>query len=165
MNKYLVGSLNFLKTLEGANVEYLIIGGVAVNIHGFQRSTGDLDIWFNPTKENFQNLLTCFKKLGYDISDVEKSTKKLAETIVRLPLESFYIEMIPFLDGKSDFQIIHKRADTITVQGVSVRVINYDDLITCKANVHRAKDLEDIAQLERRKQQSKKQNPGQGTSF
>jgi len=48
MNKYLAESLNFLKKLEGVKVEYLIVGGVAVNIHGFQRSTGDLDIWFNP---------------------------------------------------------------------------------------------------------------------
>jgi predicted nucleotidyltransferase len=165
MNKYLVESLIFLDGLERANVEYLIIGGVAVNIHGFQRATGDLDIWFNPTKENFKRLLICFQKLGYDISDFEKSTKTLSETIIRLPLESFYIEMLPFLDGKSDFDSIHKRSDSITVEGLTVKVISYDDLIACKANVHRAKDLEDIAQLERRKQQSKDHDPENETSM
>jgi hypothetical protein len=51
MNKYLVESLEVLTSLEKAQVQYLIIGGVAVNIHGFQRSTGDLDIWYNPTTE------------------------------------------------------------------------------------------------------------------
>jgi hypothetical protein len=57
MNKYLVESLEVLTSLEKAQVQYLIIGGVAVNIHGFQRSTGDLDIWYNPTTENFNRLL------------------------------------------------------------------------------------------------------------
>jgi predicted nucleotidyltransferase len=156
MNKYLFESLNFLKALEEGQVEYLIIGGVAVNIHGFQRATGDLDIWFNPSNENFQRLLICFEKLGYDISDFNKSTKNLSETIIRLPLESFYIEMLPFLDGKSEFYSVHKKADSITVEGLNVKVISYEDLIICKANVHRAKDLEDIAQLERRKQQKNK---------
>lgn len=162
MNKYLAESLKFLEGLEKYNVEYLIIGGVAVNIHGFQRATGDLDIWFNPTNKNFQKLLICFEKLGYDISEFKKSKKALSETIIRLPLESFYIEMLPFLDGKNDFYPMYKRADSITVEGQTVKVISYDDLIECKANVHRAKDMEDIAQLERRKQQSKKQSPDKG---
>ena len=122
MNKYLFESLKFLEGLEKGLVEYLIIGGVAVNIHGFQRATGDLDIWFNPTTENFQKLLICFEKLGYDISDFKKSNKALSETVIRLPLESFYIEMLPFLDGKSDFYSVHSRADSITVEGLTVKV-------------------------------------------
>ena len=162
MNKYLFESLKFLEGLEKGLVEYLIIGGVAVNIHGFQRATGYLDIWFNPTNENFQKLLICFEKLGYDISDFKKNNKALSETVIRLPLESFYIEMLPFLDGKSDFYSVYGRADSITVEGLTVKVISYDDLIMCKANAHRAKDLEDIAQLERRKQQNKKQSPPKG---
>jgi hypothetical protein len=50
MNKYLFDSLEVLSCLENAQVQYLIIGGVAVNIHGFQKATGDLDIWYNPTR-------------------------------------------------------------------------------------------------------------------
>lgn len=153
MNKYLVESIRFLKGLEKEQAEYLIIGGVAVNIHGFQRATGDLDIWFNPTKDNFQKLLAAFVQLGYDISEFESSTKKLSDVVIRLPLESFYIELLPFLDGRGDFKTIKERADSITVEGLKIPVISYGDLIACKANVHRAKDLEDIAQLERRKQE------------
>jgi len=138
MNKYLFESLKFLEGLEKGLVEYLIIGGVAVNIHGFQRATGYLDIWFNPTNENFQKLLICFEKLGYDISDFKKNNKALSETVIRLPLESFYMEMLPFLDGKSDFYSVHSRADSITVEGLTVKVISYDDLIMCKANARRA---------------------------
>jgi predicted nucleotidyltransferase len=170
MNKYLAESLKFLQGLELEQVEYLIIGGVAVNIHGFQRATGDLDIWFNPTEDNFQKLLKAFVGLGYDTSDFERTTKPINDIVVRLPLESFYIELLPFLDGKGDFKTIQQRAESITVEGFKIPVISYDDLITCKVNVHRAKDLEDIAQLEKRKQQqiqSNKidKNKGQGIGF
>jgi len=48
--------LSFLTLLNENHVEYMIIGGAAVNIHGFSRSTGDMDIWFNPTQENFERL-------------------------------------------------------------------------------------------------------------
>jgi predicted nucleotidyltransferase len=164
MNRYLLESLKFLDGLEKFKVEYLIIGGVAVNIHGFQRATADLDIWFNPTEVNFKKLLSCCNALGYDISDLEKHTKSLSETIIRIPLESFSIEMLPFLDGKNEFYDLYGRSDSITIEGQTVRVISYDDLIASKANVHRAKDLEDIAQLERRKRQSKKQGPEKGVS-
>jgi predicted nucleotidyltransferase len=155
MNKYLVESLEVLSSLEKAQVQYLIIGGVAVNIHGFQRSTGDLDIWYNPTNENFNRLLACLEQLGFDTTVFEKNTKSLSETIVRIPLEIFYIELLPFLDGKSDFNAVYQRSNFVTVEGLNVRVISYDDLIACKANVHRAKDLEDIAQLERRRKKEK----------
>lgn len=47
---------DFLSLLNKNNVQYIIIGGVAVNVHGFTRATGDLDIWYNPSKENFHRL-------------------------------------------------------------------------------------------------------------
>jgi len=45
-------AVEFLKLLNQNGVEYLIIGGAAVNIHGYTRATGDLDIWYNPSTEN-----------------------------------------------------------------------------------------------------------------
>jgi predicted nucleotidyltransferase len=162
MNKYLTESLKFLKYLNDEGVEYLIIGGVAVNIHGFQRSTGDLDIWYNPTSENFNKLLKSFISQGYDTTDLKTSRKPINEVVIRIPIESFYIELLPFLDGKGIFETIAKRADSITVEGVKIPVISYDDLIECKANVHRAKDLEDIAQLEKRKHQNRQKKPDLG---
>lgn len=30
----------------------MLLGGMAVNLHGYRRSTGDMDLFVNPTKEN-----------------------------------------------------------------------------------------------------------------
>lgn len=43
----------FFKILNRNGVRYLIIGGVAVNIHGYTRATGDLDIWYEPSAGNY----------------------------------------------------------------------------------------------------------------
>ena len=65
---------HFFKLMNENEVEYLIIGGVAVNIHGYSRATGDLDIWYNPTAKNFERLLKTISAFGYDTSDLEKSS-------------------------------------------------------------------------------------------
>ncbi len=66
-------------------------------------------------------------------------------------MESFYLEMLAIIDGKLNFDETYKKAIQFNFEGILVPVIGYDDLIQNKIMSCRAKDLEDIAQLERRK--------------
>jgi hypothetical protein len=52
--------LAFWKALQENNVHYIMIGGYAANLHGYQRFTGDLDIWLKDTLENRQQLRKAF---------------------------------------------------------------------------------------------------------
>jgi len=52
MNIFLESHSNLLEKLIKANVEFLIIGGYAVNYYGYNRTTGDLDIWIKPDNFN-----------------------------------------------------------------------------------------------------------------
>lgn len=52
------------QALNEHQVEYMLIGGVAVGFHGFPRSTADIDFWYNPTISNFSKLIS-----GYLSSD------------------------------------------------------------------------------------------------
>jgi len=56
------GILNFWKALEEFNVKYIMVGGYATNLHGFQRFTGDLDIWLKDDIENRKALRKAFLK-------------------------------------------------------------------------------------------------------
>ena len=141
----------FFKLLNVNEVEYLIIGGVAVNIHGYSRTTGDLDIWYNPIKGNFYKLLKTISDFGYDTTELEKSTYDAAKGFIRIPLSQFYLELLSVIDGKMKFEEVYKRAYNFTINSTIVKVIGYDDLIQNKIMTRRAKDLEDIAQLEKRK--------------
>jgi hypothetical protein len=48
---------DFLNLLEKFEVEYMIVGGYAVALHGYVRATENIDIWFNPNIENADKLL------------------------------------------------------------------------------------------------------------
>ena len=45
---------DFIGALNDNKVEYLIVGGMAVILHGYVRGTGDMDVWVKKTKENYQ---------------------------------------------------------------------------------------------------------------
>jgi len=47
---------DFLEALNKAGVDYILVGGYAVILHGYVRSTADMDVWVNKTKENYEHL-------------------------------------------------------------------------------------------------------------
>ncbi|GAA0526299.1 hypothetical protein LX66_0460 [Chitinophaga japonensis] len=51
---------DFIQALNNHNVEYIVVGGYAVILHGYRRPTGDMDIWVNPTRENYEKLVKAF---------------------------------------------------------------------------------------------------------
>ena len=55
----------FVKLLIENQVEYLVVGGYAVGIHGHPRYTGDLDIWINPTSTNAPKVLKSVNEFGF----------------------------------------------------------------------------------------------------
>jgi predicted nucleotidyltransferase len=141
----------FFEILNRNKVQYLIIGGAAVNVHGYTRATGDLDVWYNPTKENFLSLLKSINEFGFDTSELVRITEYETKGFIRLPLENFYLELLAIIDGKIKFEDAFQRSFNLNMDGVDVNVIGYDDLIQNKLMARRAKDLEDITQLERAK--------------
>lgn len=55
----------FVKLLIENQVDYLVVGGYAVGIHGHPRYTGDLDIWLNPSPENAKKILKTVNDFGF----------------------------------------------------------------------------------------------------
>ncbi len=152
--------LSFLNLLNQHRVAYMIIGGAAVNIHGFSRATGDLDIWFNPTQENFNQLLQVFQTFGFEVPDEYQKLENIRDRgLIRLPLEKFYIEFLADVGEKFRFEELYLRCDLTPINDdLSIKVIAYADLIELKLSVHRAKDLEDVKNLERVKNYPEKKS-------
>lgn len=57
--------LSLLENFQQFNLYYLIVGGFAVNRYGYNRTTGDLDIYLKDIKANRQNLNYALEKMGY----------------------------------------------------------------------------------------------------
>ena len=52
MNIFLEEHQEILKALNKNGVDFLLVGGFAVNYHGYNRTTGDMDLWIKPDNEN-----------------------------------------------------------------------------------------------------------------
>ena len=64
---------DFIQALNEQQVEYVLVGGMAVILHGYVRSTGDMDIWVNKTKLNYQRLVKAYTQFGMPLFDMTES--------------------------------------------------------------------------------------------
>ena len=62
--------LDFWKSLNHFVVKYIMVGGVAVNLHGYSRTTKDVDVWIKDTGDNRNLLGLAFSQFGYDEIDL-----------------------------------------------------------------------------------------------
>src|SRR5271170_7595954 len=65
---------DFIQALNNNNVEYILVGGYAVILHGYRRVTGDMDVWVNKTTENYSRLTRAFSEFGLPVFDMTEST-------------------------------------------------------------------------------------------
>jgi hypothetical protein len=64
--------LDFIRALNANEVEYLVVGGYAVILHGYPRTTGDLDVWVNKTPENYGRLTNAFAEFKMPVFDMTR---------------------------------------------------------------------------------------------
>ena len=143
-----------------AKIEYLIVGGVAVNLYGYNRFTGDIDILLALDKDNLGKMKILMEKMGYvprlpvEIHELQ-DTKKLKSWINAKGLKAY-----TFINNKSpqlDIDILveesltfHKQFNKktkIKVWDIQLPVISLENLINMKKKANRPKDLEDIKAL------------------
>jgi predicted nucleotidyltransferase len=137
--------------LNKHQVNYLVIGGVAVIFHGYTRATADLDFWYDPSIDNFNKIIKAFKEYGVDVSELEKTVFDPRKTFLRFPTPGFKSEFLPTIPGNVTFKDARGNAENIQLDGVSIPIIGYDDLIKNKKVTNRLKDQADIEELAKRK--------------
>jgi hypothetical protein len=140
----------------------LVVGGVAVVLHGHPRFTADLDLVVELTASNASTAISALQTLGYrprapvraeDFADEDiraswREDKGL--TVFSLWSPSYPgTEVDLFVEEPFDFGVAwSRRLDALLNDGTTVHVVGIDDLRVLKANVGRPKDVDDIAQLD-----------------
>ncbi|MFK7950961.1 MAG: hypothetical protein AB8G11_25500, partial [Saprospiraceae bacterium] len=84
----------FIELLNAHNVQYLVIGGYAVNFHGYPRYTKDIDFWLWMTDENIEKLLQVIKSFGFGSLGLDKSDFSDADNIIQLGYEPYRIDLL-----------------------------------------------------------------------
>ncbi|NBC84062.1 MAG: hypothetical protein GVY19_11890 [Bacteroidetes bacterium] len=139
---------SIINALNKADVDYMIIGGFAVNVHGYARNTGDLDIWVDNSKENMQKLYNSFVHLGFNKKKSEAAVNFLSKNhMIKIPLDNTKVEFMDSFIANNDFQESYKNHLIINPEGMPLKVIGFDDLLTIKQKSARMKDLLDVKQL------------------
>lgn len=136
----------FLRLLNANRVDYLLVGGYAVGLHGYPRATVDLDIWVRATPDNAQHIVEALRAFGFDLPSLQPRLFTDLRSIVRFGTPPFRIEIMTSIDGVN-FDACRHRAATFDVEGVSVPVISLDDLKANKRAAGRNKDLADLDNL------------------
>lgn len=150
--------LSVCTALNKHNVQYLIVGGTAVALHGYFRwsynqagvpsEKYDLDIWYNPTYDNYFHLLFALEELGQDVSEFrEEQSPNPKSSFFRFEMEKFTLDFLPELKGLSKFRLSFDKREVVNFNGTDILVISFDDLIKDKETDSRPKDLIDIKQL------------------
>ena len=140
-----------IKTFESFDIKDLIIGGFAVNHYGFNRTTGDLDIYLKNTKQNRKNLINALKEMNYGEFDMLMDLPIVAGYCEILMDSGFYIDLmtdVPGLDQNS-FDKYFDLADVVDMKDFKIRFLPYNHLIANKQATGRPKDRLDIEELKK----------------
>jgi predicted nucleotidyltransferase len=150
-----------LTALSNAGVRFVVVGGVAVVLHGYLRMTQDVDLVLDLERQNVLNALDVLTGLGlrplvpvdvHDFADPEKrqdwiENRNMKVFAVRdwkdpfLSVDLFVREPVPYAD-------LEARAKPMNVAGKNVLVAAIEDLVSMKREAGRPVDLLDIEKLE-----------------
>lgn len=154
--------LEFFRALERESVRYLVVGGVAVNLHGAERMTSDVDLMLALDAENLKRFFAAVSIFGFK-PIVPATLEQLcdAETLERWVREKHMLafalrpteDTAPTVDilvkPVVSFEDAYPRRIQVMAEGVAVSVAAAEDLIALKSGTGRDIDKADIRALRR----------------
>lgn len=138
-----------ISLLNQHEVEYILVGGYAVILHGYVRTTGDLDLWLNRTKENYNRFIVAANQFGLPTSEMteQKFLHDKSIDVFSFGRPPYALDIM--LDVKGlNFNDCFDLSSMYETDDIKIRLINYQHLLEAKKASGRPKDLVDIIYLE-----------------
>jgi predicted nucleotidyltransferase len=161
----MTGEIELLLTeLTNAGVRYVVVGGVAVVLHGYLRATADLDLVIGLDQPNIEAALDTFKRLGFHprapvplerFADADERRRWIEEKNLQVfslwnsKMPGFEIDI--FVESPMPFEDLYGHAIRANIGAGQVPIASVDDLIEMKRMAGRPRDMEDIESLLRLK--------------
>lgn len=147
----------FIELANKHEVKMILIGGGAVNFHGYQRHSADVDFWIKSDEENFSKLIHTFQEMGFEVDEFPDEVKKKDKNIsVKFSPDDLDLELITRFEISKTFDEAYADAEIIKINDKVLkkwRVLSFDDLIESKRRTARPKDFLDIDQLKLKKKE------------
>jgi len=129
-------------------VEYVLIGGYAFAYHVEPRATKDLDVLLEGSAANRERAAVALRQFGAPENVVEATRHLGEDEVAYLGRPPLRIDLLRTLDGVDPAAVL-RNSVSVDWDGLPVRVISLEDLITNKRAAGRPQDLADVAKLER----------------
>ena len=136
----------FFQFLNEEKVEYLLIGGWAVGVHGVIRYTHDIDIWVAIDPANAQKIVRTLHRFGFTHGEASEAIFLEPGNVVRMGFPPMRIEITNQIDGV-EFSDCHSRRLIAQIDGLDIPVISLEDLLRNKRASNRLKDQADVESL------------------
>ena len=127
--------LKAIRCLHDAQVDFVVIGGVAMQLHGGAHLTEDIDFSFAPTEENRERLAATINTLHPRVR------------VLNLQTDLGGIDLLPLPSGIDSFAGLWNRAAVMEIDEMTVRVASLDDLMAMKTAAGRPKDQRHLMEL------------------
>lgn len=141
--------LDMLRALDGAKVEYVVVGAHALAAHGVPRATGDLDILIRASPENALNVVGALRAFGAPLDEhaiAERDFTK-PDLVYQIGLPPRRIDLLTGISGVA-FDDASRTALFVEVAGIKVPFLGREALLANKRAAGRDKDLVDVKLLE-----------------
>jgi len=147
MNNRLKNFLRVLESLDKEKVQYILVGGVAVILHGIERLTQDIDIFVKMEDKNIQRLRKALLSIFDDESIEEITLEELKEfAVIRYGTpDDFYIDIIARIGEVAVYEDLEY--ETIYYEGIKIKIATPETLYNLKKGSLRYKDKFDAAYL------------------
>ena len=150
--------------LQATGVRYVVVGGVAVNLHGYQRFTKDIDLVIELVPDQALKALEALQKLGYrpnvpaKLSDFADPTiregwiRDKGMMVFQMYSNQTRMSIDIFVQYPVDFEELWGHGTKIDLPETSLRIASIDHLVLMKRQAGRPQDLLDVEKLEKLKQ-------------
>ncbi|RKY81608.1 hypothetical protein DRP98_10060 [candidate division KSB1 bacterium] len=166
-------SEEIFEKLNKEGVKYVIVGGVALVLHGVVRLTADLDLMLEMSEENLKRFISCMKALGYKPKApvkaedfINHANRKKWKEEKGMMVFSFYSLKRPwqlldvFVDEPISFREVEKEIVWFRAKELKLPVISIRHLKILKKMAARPQDLADIEALEELEKLRENENKG-----
>jgi predicted nucleotidyltransferase len=145
-----------LRRLAEADVEFVVVGGLALNAWGVIRGTKDVDVVVAPDIENLKRIAEVAVACGGHVQQGEAllgSAISIASALangeqVAIETDLGRLDVVQGLDGVPSYADLRSRASEAEILGVAVAVCSLEDLKTMKKAAGRTRDLADLEDLD-----------------
>jgi len=141
---------DMLQVLLDNGVKFLLVGAYAMGVHGYPRATGDIDIWVEPSAENSALVYSSMAAFGAPLHGIDETTFTISGVVFQIGVAPRRIDIITKISGV-EFDDAYQHRQIIEIEGLSVPILSFDDLVRNKRATGRDKDRLDADILEKNK--------------